>query len=184
MEIRAAKPDDAGSIAAVHIAAWRMAYRGLMPDAYLDGLSVERRTVLWQKWLAQPGSGTVLVAADEDTLSGFCLYGPTRDADGKDKQVAEILAINIHPGFWRKGTGRALCERVFASATERNWVAITLWVLTQSAGARQFYDRLGFIPDGAERTDTELIGSPLHELRYRKETRMAQRPSDSVTELA
>ena len=37
-EIRRARPEDAEAVARVHVAGWRHAYRGLLPDDYLDGL--------------------------------------------------------------------------------------------------------------------------------------------------
>ena len=52
MEVRWATADDAAAIAAVHIASWRAAYRGLLPDAVLDSLSLEARTDHWREWLA------------------------------------------------------------------------------------------------------------------------------------
>jgi hypothetical protein len=39
MRIRLARPEDAGPIAEVHVAAWQAAYGGLMPDSYLDQLT-------------------------------------------------------------------------------------------------------------------------------------------------
>ncbi|MBV9785789.1 MAG: GNAT family N-acetyltransferase, partial [Acidisphaera sp.] len=37
--IRRARPADAAAIAAVHVAAWRSAYPGILPDTYLARLS-------------------------------------------------------------------------------------------------------------------------------------------------
>ncbi len=45
---------------------------------------------------------------------------------------------------------------------------MTLWVMTDNDRARRFYERLGFAADGAERSNTRLIGTPFAELRYRK----------------
>ena len=169
MRIRPALPEDAKSIAEVHVAAWQAAYRGLMPDAYLDELTVEKRTAVWQRSLALPSPGTVVVAETKDSLAGFCLFGPTRDEDGKNKSAGEILAINIRPDCWRNGFGRALCDLALGEAPRRGWVLVTLWVLNGNQRARRFYESLGFSLDGTDRIDTKLIGAPLHELRYRKE---------------
>ena len=40
VELREATPADAPALAAVQVASWRAAYRGLMPDGVLAGLSV------------------------------------------------------------------------------------------------------------------------------------------------
>ncbi len=43
MLLRPAEPADAMAVARVHVRSWQAAYRGLLPDAYLDGLRPEDR---------------------------------------------------------------------------------------------------------------------------------------------
>lgn len=43
MKVRMATPEDVRSIAEIHVAAWRAAYRDLMPQAFLDQVSVDKR---------------------------------------------------------------------------------------------------------------------------------------------
>lgn len=148
--------------------AWRAAYRGYMPDMYLDGLTVEARTSLWQRSLNHPNPGTMIVADNEGAVGGFCFFGPTRDADGKGKRTGEILSLNVRPDLWRHGFGRVLCEFVLRDAPSRDWTNVTLWALKGNERACRFYEALGFSPDGTERTDSSLVGSPLYEVRYRK----------------
>ena len=38
MTVREAQPRDAAEVAGVHVRSWQVAYRGLFPDDYLDGL--------------------------------------------------------------------------------------------------------------------------------------------------
>jgi|SRR6266850_3098125 len=168
MRIRPAIPEDAQSIAEIHVSAWRAAYRGLMPDAYLNELSVEKRTSLWQRSLTQPNPGTLILAENQKAITGFCFFGPTRDADGKDKRVGEILSLNVRPEFWRGGFGRALCDFVLREALRREWTAVTLWVLKGNERAFRFYEALGFSLDGTDRIETTLTGAPLHEVRYQR----------------
>src|SRR5438045_8038150 len=166
LKVRTGSIGDARAISELHIAAWRAAYRGVMPDEYLAALDVDERIRLWSRALSPPGPGSVAVAELDGALAGFCYYGPTRDDEPPN--VAEIFAVNVHPQRWRHGAGRALCEHAFNQAAGRDCTSMTLWVLTGNDRARSFYASLGYVPDGAERTDVKLIGSPLHELRYRK----------------
>src|SRR5438309_5691153 len=55
LTLREATRADARAIAEIHVAAWRAAYRDLMPQSYLDSLSVEERAPMWEKTIAQPG---------------------------------------------------------------------------------------------------------------------------------
>jgi len=44
VHVRKAKVEDASAIAFVHVRSWQVAYRGHMPDEFLNGLDVETRT--------------------------------------------------------------------------------------------------------------------------------------------
>jgi hypothetical protein len=53
VEVRRARVGDERAIADVHVRTWQAAYRGQVPDAFLDGLSIERRTQAWSQIIAQ-----------------------------------------------------------------------------------------------------------------------------------
>lgn len=161
-------PADVNAIAEIHVAAWRAAYQGLIPESYLDELTVERRLALWQPRLSQQRSSNMLVAEDGGSLAGFCFSGPTRDEDGKNKAIGEIIALNVRPVSWRRGFGRALCTSALDNATRRGWTQMTLWILKGNERAARFYEMLGFTLDGTERIDQHVVGAPIYELRYRK----------------
>lgn len=164
--IREAKPADAQTIAEIHVAAWQVAYRELLPKWYLDKQSVEKRRDFWQDLLSNPGPSKVALSEEANGITGFCSYGPTRDDDLPG--TAEIYAIYIRPDKWRSGAGRALCGVAFRDAALRECTSITAWVFRDNPAARAFYERLGFISDGAARTENARIDTSLHEMRYRK----------------
>ena len=165
MKIRNATLADAQAIAKIHVAAWQAAYRGQIPDAILDTLDVERRVSLWKESLRQP-CGMILVAEAETGIIGFCHVVPSRDKDADPKTVAEITSIYIHPKFWRRGTGRELCLHAMREARGRHFAAFSLWALTTNIPAKKFYDRMGFVLDGATKTET-LKDFKLEEVRFR-----------------
>jgi hypothetical protein len=55
--IRDAVDADADQVAAVHVSSWKGAYRGMLPDEYLDALKPEDRVEWWRSRLADPGQG-------------------------------------------------------------------------------------------------------------------------------
>src|SRR3954451_24941237 len=63
VHVRIATVADAAAVEAVRPRGWRAAYRGIVPDAYLDSMAVqpERRAAL----IADAGRATTLVAEDE-----------------------------------------------------------------------------------------------------------------------
>jgi RimJ/RimL family protein N-acetyltransferase len=152
VEVRQAVPEDAAAIATVHVGSWQAAYRGLMPDALLDGLSVTQREVTWRDALSDDQGPAVYVAVQDGAVVGFCaVAAPGRDSDAADDS-AEIGAIYVDPGLWRTGVGRALMDVALRDLRAGGWRSVTLWVLAENHQARHFYARLGFEPDGAEMT--------------------------------
>ena len=99
MDIRPARMEDVPEIAVVHVRSWQAAYRGLLPQAYLDGLDPSQRIGQWERVLsaADRSQGGTLVADAGGRLSGFVSYGPARDADTDSKRAGEIYAIYLVP---------------------------------------------------------------------------------------
>jgi ribosomal protein S18 acetylase RimI-like enzyme len=166
MLVRTATTSDAPTIAHIHVETWRVAYRGQMPDAVLDALDVGRRTAFWEERLTQM-RGAVFVAEDGGRIMGFCDLIPSRDKDADPRAVAEIAAIYVLSQHWRKGAGRALCDRALAEARRQGYTVVTLWVLASNGGARRFYEAMGFGRDGATKADRTIDGNELHEIRFR-----------------
>ena len=61
MIIRLAGTSDIPIIAALHIEGWKGAYGGIVDQAYLDSLTVEKRIEDWTQWTAS-GESTVFLA--------------------------------------------------------------------------------------------------------------------------
>ena len=81
--VRLARPEDAAAIADAHVRGWLTAYRGFLPDAVLDGLSVDRRTTHWRETIASEASadsvGRTWVVEEAGVVRGFAATGPIRD---------------------------------------------------------------------------------------------------------
>src|SRR5262245_9819504 len=110
MDIRAARVQDVGQIAVVHVRSWQAAYRGLLPQAYLDGLDPAQRISQWERIVSAAGwpGGETLVADAGGRLCGFVSYGPARDDDANSRRAGEIYAIYLMPAAWDEGIGRQL----------------------------------------------------------------------------
>lgn len=151
MRVRRAAPDDAAAIAGIHVRSWQKAYRGLIPDEVLDGLSVPERADMWRAAASEdPGHGALFVAERDGGLVGFCAVAePSRDED-QVEEVAEIGALYVDPPAWRSGAGKALMEATLAHVQNR-WPAVTLWVLEGNRPALEFYAAFGFADDGGRK---------------------------------
>jgi GNAT superfamily N-acetyltransferase len=168
VHVRPAGPHDASALAEIHVRSWQVAYRGLIPNSYLDALTPEARLPRWQEWLAAvdlPRSGT-LVLVDDDTPCGFTSVASSRDDDAV-ASVGELTAIYLAPGRWRQGNGRLLLGAAVGALESAGFGEATLWVLEGNTRARMFYEATGWAPDGAHRTEA-VEDFTLDEVRYRR----------------
>jgi len=145
--IRRATADDIETIATIHIACWRAAYRGILPDAHLDALDLDERIGRWRKWI----DADVFVATDDDRIIGF-----SRVKDG------EISHVYVDPNHQRSGAGRLLLRAV----VDASGCHASLWVLEDNHRARAFYEAQGFVHDGRRKTDPQFLGNDAAELHY------------------
>ncbi|MEM8688793.1 MAG: GNAT family N-acetyltransferase [Pseudomonadota bacterium] len=141
--LREAVHKDASAITALHVASWRSAYRGVLPDAYLDGEAEAERGAHWDKTLSSlKPEDLVLVAEDTDGLRGFIsIY---RDAEpGYD---AYLDNLHVRPGHRGGGLGRRLLAGALMRIIAGGAKTLCLWAFDQNPGAIRFYERLGGKP--------------------------------------
>jgi GNAT superfamily N-acetyltransferase len=150
--IRPARPEDARAIAEVHVASWRHAYRGLLPDDYLDRLSVDERERTRREHLEDRSSGWgTLVVDDAGRVVGFSTYGPSRDEDATSA-TGEVPAIYLDPDVIGTGVGRELLAETIFALRAAGFTHASLWVLEGNVRARRFYEKAGWVWDGSVST--------------------------------
>lgn len=165
VRIREGTPADAAACARVHVEGWRWAYRGLLPDEHLDRLSVEDRERMWREGFGPPGDRVAWVAGSGASVVGFCVTGPSEDADA-DRRTAEVYAIYLLPEVVGTGVGRRLFEHALEDLRRRGFRTATLWVLERNERARRFYERAGWRTDGAA-NEERIDCANLPTVRYR-----------------
>ena len=163
--IRDATIADAHAIAEVHVASWRWAYRDLLPEAVLVGLSVDARAEMWSSLLGDPDErSVVLVAVEDAAVVGFASAGPSRDSDAPGWE-AEVFSLYLVEHVTGRGLGRELFAALAAALRDRGFERATLWVLEANERTRRFYEAAGWRLDGGhDRYEIEGRGYP--ELRY------------------
>src|SRR5438309_55708 len=103
--LRLATAADAPHIARLQVRAWQMAYRGLLPDALLTRLSVERREHAWRHWNDGHPLRRIWVAEQPRAIVGFVATGPTRDDDAP-AATGEVYATASAAGCSRTPSPR------------------------------------------------------------------------------
>jgi ribosomal protein S18 acetylase RimI-like enzyme len=161
--IRLATLEDARRIAEIQVASWQVAYRGILPDEYLEQINVEKREAVWRGCCGKERE-VLWVGMRDDVVAGFCHVRASRDADA-DSASAEVTSIYLDPAKWRRGLGRELMAAARTSASELGFEQISLWVLVENMAARQFYEAVGFRSDGCLKQE-EGPGFYFNKLRY------------------
>lgn len=132
LTVREAKVGDVNGIAKIHVETWQYAYRGQLPDAFLDDLSVEKRQKVWKEELSNPKSKVkILVGELGDKIVGFCSLGKSRDSDANEV-VGELYAIYIDSDYMNKEVGSALMQKGLEYLKNEGFKNATLWVLTSN----------------------------------------------------
>jgi ribosomal protein S18 acetylase RimI-like enzyme len=148
MNLRQALPSDIESIAALHAASWRHAYRGALSDEFLAGDIVSDRMALWENRLRHPPENQYVVVACEDSeLIGFACANV--DADPQWGSMLDNLhvALTAH----RQGVGGKLLNAVaLHCSTISPDAGLYLWVLQNNLNAQKFYHSHGAKNVGAD----------------------------------
>ncbi|SDS01330.1 GNAT family N-acetyltransferase [Microlunatus soli] len=161
--IRPSRLTDSEELGSVHVAAWQAAYRGIMPDDYLDGLDPVANARRRRRNFDDPSrTGTELAAELDGRVVGFSYFGPPRDEvpDG----WGELWVINLHPGVWRRGIGTRLFAAAVDGLRDAGYRHGYLWVVADNQRAVEFYRRQGWVSDGATKID-QRFGPPVTEIR-------------------
>jgi GNAT superfamily N-acetyltransferase len=162
LSLRPATPADADLIASIHSASWQATYRGLLPDAFLDGEVTRERAAYWQARLNAPGAErrNVVIAEIAGEPIGFvCVERQPDSAWG-------VLLDNLHalPARQGIGVGKLLMRAAVDWARAQGESQLYLYVLEGNTPAIGFYERQGWQFAGAE--PDHMGGVDITALRY------------------
>jgi ribosomal protein S18 acetylase RimI-like enzyme len=164
--IRDAVVADADAMGRLHVRAWQSAYRGVMPDEYLDGLQVNDRVEMWRARLSRSDLPPLLIASVVGAVVGFAAFG-AEHTTSSPPSCGELYAMNLDPDFWGQGIGRVLLGRVTEGLQAMGYDEAVLWVVPENERARALYESEGWVADGGITTE-EILGVTVTDIRYRK----------------
>ncbi|QLP97226.1 MAG: GNAT family N-acetyltransferase [Rhodoblastus sp.] len=154
ISVRRARPDDAGEIAAAHDAAWREAYRGLIPGRELERM-VTRRGPDWWRMAIRRGTRLMVLDFDE-SVAGYVTFGRSRWP--ALPYAGEIFELYLAPEFAGIGFGRRLFSTARRELAALGLGSTVVWALAQNERAVGFYRHMGGrdVGSGQERFGAEL----------------------------
>lgn len=144
--VRAARPDDGGTLERIDRATWTEAVTPAPPPP-------PGSRFLGQRYAPDD----VLVAELGGTVAGYVLLGRATPLPASDHVLA-IAGLAVDPALQGRGVGRALVEAAVAEATRRGARRLTLRVLGPNVPARRLYAACGFAVVGVLRGEFSLGG--------------------------
>lgn len=156
LTIRPAAPNDAQAVARIRVLGWRFAYQGLVPQGYLDSLSIAENTERMRGYLSQlpqnlppnnlasvQGSSgdekrLFMLAVRDDVVLGFCHFSAApNNADRPERAVlgrvmiGRIHSLYVGPDALGQGIGHALMSHALSTFTAWGCERAHLWVLEE-----------------------------------------------------
>lgn len=163
--VRPAEIKDVPRLAETYVKTWQCAYKGQIPDTYLDSLKIAERTDKWNKIISKQEIGTETFVAEIDhEIVGFCFVGYNRD-DDTNKDTGELWSMYVDKHKMNAGIGTALMKKSLEFFKDNDYKKATLWVLDTNKNSREWYKHRGWYEDG--KTKIQKIGNiGVKEVRY------------------
>ncbi len=156
--IRRGRAPDAAAIARVYVDSWRSAYKGLIPQTYLNSLSYDAFERHWRRTFAS--RAWAFVAEYDGQIVGIASGGRCRKIGIASGELFILYVLNEYHG---NGIGRALFDACQYELTKRGHPDILVWVLEENP-ARGFYERLG--GELVYHNQIDIGGKPMREAGY------------------
>lgn len=141
--IRRARQGDAPGIGMVHVASWRSAYPGVLPDRVLTNLSPARQADFYERAIRIGAGLHVAAASGLDAPEGTNIVGfasARRVTHGWGQ--GEIETLYVLDDWRERGLGRQLMRASARYLASLSCNSVFLWVLADNP-ARWFYEHLG-----------------------------------------
>ena len=159
--IREATVADCLAVAEAHVQSWRGSFAGIVPQPFLDKMSVEKRAQAFEQRFSDGSYKMYVAQTPERGVVGFADFGEPREKIGAYE--GELYAIYLLPEFQRRGIGRRLFNRGVKFLIESSKSSMYLLALEVSP-YKSFYEKLGGQVIG--RKQIEIEGVMYDELVY------------------
>lgn len=150
--------DDRMAISKIYEESWRYAYKGIIPQHYLDSIPEGR----WAPDIDSPKRKT-LICIDDGKIVGTSCFCKSRFE--RFFGWGEVISIYLLPQYMGKGYGKTLMKFTVSELKKQGYENVFLWVLEENIRARFFYEHFGFSPTD-DFIEDNIGGKDLRELRY------------------
>jgi ribosomal protein S18 acetylase RimI-like enzyme len=140
INFREATIADVLEVAKVHVQSWRESFSGIVPQTFLDKMSVENRANAFEKGFSQNFYKMFVAETKENGIVGFADFGKNRHINSQYE--AELYSIYLSPDFQRKGIGSKLFDLGVQYLLSNRMYSLSLITLEISP-FKSFYEKIG-----------------------------------------
>ncbi|WP_130406157.1 GNAT family N-acetyltransferase [Thalassococcus sp. S3] len=145
------RPDEAATLAKLHVDVWRATYSAYAPQKALKLLDEEKRLPYWSAVLASNERGRgAWVARDADTIVGVVSIGSSDNPVFEGR--AELKHLYVAKDAQSSGLGKRLLLTAINECKGAGSNGMALAVVRQNERARKFYRNMGGV-EGARFVD-------------------------------
>jgi GNAT superfamily N-acetyltransferase len=159
--------DDVNQIAEIHVRTWQDAYRDILPQNFLDSLSIERRATQWKESIKNnhsTGQNGLFVISDDNAIYGFAACGTARDKEFSG--YGELFAIYVAADFQKQGYGYKLFEKVISFLKAQGFNRAYVWSLEKNSSAHKAYEKWGASIISGQTKTVDLEDKKFHEIAH------------------
>jgi GNAT superfamily N-acetyltransferase len=146
--VRAASASDAEAIGEAHAESWLAAYVELFDHEFLVAAAESRRTG-WRDLIGR------LLMPPHRLLVGELdgrVVAVAHSVPSDNPAAVEVCGFYAHPAAWGSGIAPALMRKSISDAGTAFDEAI-LWTFRDASRARHFYEKVGYVATGRERSE-------------------------------
>ena len=138
MNIREANAEDIEPIASLYVMNWKKTYVGLLPDNFLNGLTVNEGIKKWQEYLNKE-KHRIFVAYENEKILGF-------SACKEDEELKNCLyldSLHVSETSRGKGVGTKLINTVGSYAYIKGYEHMSNCIVKGTDNAKRIYEKMG-----------------------------------------
>ena len=161
MKIRKATIQDAKGIGKVHVDSWRTTYKNIVPTDFLNNLSYEQRTHLWENHLLDETIYVLVAENERGEIIGFTSASKRETNPVPNSNYLDTLYLLEE--YHGTGVGKQLFKEIFIYFNQKNYEKIFVEVLAENK-TRYFYEHFG--AKFLKSIEIKIGGKILEELVY------------------
>jgi ribosomal protein S18 acetylase RimI-like enzyme len=138
VNIREANAEDMELIANLYVMNWKKTYVGLLPDNFLNGLTVNDGINKWQEYLTKE-KHRIFVAYENENFWGF-------SACKEDEELKNCLyldSLHVSESSRGKGVGTKLINTVGSYAYIKGYEHMSICIVKGNDKAKRIYEKMG-----------------------------------------